>query len=263
MTAKRLPSRVVQAVGMLGHAFGIGVPLTELPPSCRPRTLKQAYAVQSALVASLGIEVAGWKIGCTSQAAQALLKAKGPFAGRVLMPRCFASGTEIPNFSYPMRGIEGEFAFVLGKSLKPRVRPYTRAEILSAVADLHLAIEIVDSRYADWRKVRLPEIVADLGANGALILSEPVRNWRRYDLAKIVVSMRSGGRVVGKGHGADALGNPLDALRWLANNPVTKDGLQAGEVVTTGTCTGLYRSAPGDKVSCTFGPLGKVTLAFG
>ncbi len=263
MTAKRPPNRVTQAVEMLGHAFAIGMTLTELPASCRPRTLNQAYAVQTAFVASLGIETGGWKIGCTSEAARSILKAKSPFAGRVLLTRCFASGTEIPNFSYPMRGIEGEFAFVLGKSLKPRARPYTRAEIEAAVADLHLAIEIVDSRYTDWRKVTLPEIVADLGANGALVLGNPVRNWRRYDLAEIAVTMRSGGRIVGKGHGADALGNPLDALRWLANNPATKDGLQAGEIVSTGTCTGFYQSAPGDKVSCTFGPLGKVALAFG
>jgi 2-keto-4-pentenoate hydratase len=263
MAAGRKPTRAAQAADALGEAFAIGTTLSELPASCRPRTLKEAYAVQAAFVASVAIETAGWKIGCTSDAARAIiLKAKGPFAGRVFLPRCFASGTVIPNSSYPMRGIEGEFAFVLAKNLKPRTRPYTRAEISAAVADLHLAIEIIDSRYTDWLKVSLPELVADLGANGALIVGPPVSNWRQHDLVAVTVTMRSGGRIVGKGRGGDALGHPLDALRWLANNPATKDGLCAGEIVSTGTCTGLHQAAPGDKVSCHFGPLGKVTFAF-
>ena len=260
--AGRKPFAVAEAADLLGQAFAIGTPLPELPAGCRPRTLKQAYAVQAKLVTGLAIETAGWKIGCTSAAARAVLKAEGPFAGRVFLPRCFASGTVIPGSSYPMRGIEGEFAFVLDKDLKPRAKPYTRAEVSAAVADLHLAIEIVDSRFADWLAVTLPEVVADLGANGALVLGPPVRGWRRRNLAAIAVTMRAGRRIVGRGQGADALGHPLDALAWLADNPPSKSGLLAGEIVSTGTCTGFHRAAPGDKVSCTFGSLGKVAFAF-
>jgi 2-keto-4-pentenoate hydratase len=153
-------------------------------------------------------------------------------------------------------------AFVLAKDLKPRKKPYTRAEVAAAVGDLHPAIEIIDSRYTDWLKVTLPELVADLGANGALIVGPAAKGWRRRDLAALGVTMRAGGKVVGKGKGGDALGHPLEALRWLANNPATKAGLAAGEIVTTGTCTGFYRAQAGDKVSCDFGPLGKVSLAF-
>ena len=262
MAAKATKPSVAKAVAYLVDAFSIGNPLPELPEACRPRTLAEAYAVQAALVETLGIQTAGWKIGCTSEAARKILKSDGPFAGRVFLPRCFVSGSRIPGGAYPMRALEGEFAFFLGKNLKPRKKPYSRAEVLAAVEDLHLAIEIIDSRYVDWLKVTLPEIVADLGANGALVVGPPVKGWRRRDLGAVTVTMRAGGKVVGKGKGADALGHPLEALRWLANNPATKEGLSAGEIVTTGTCTGLHRAGAGDKVSCDFGPLGKVAFAF-
>ncbi len=262
MAGKGTKPSVAQAVAYLVEAFSIGNLLPGLPEACRPRTLAEAYAVQAALVEALGVQTAGWKIGCTSAAARTLLKSDGPFAGRVFLPRCFVSGSKIPGGAYPTRGLEGEFAFFLGKNLRPRKRPYSRAEVLAAIEDLHLAIEIVDSRYESFLKVTLPEIVADLGINGALVVGPPVKGWRRRDLGAIAVTMRAGGKVVGKGKGADALGHPLEALRWLANNPVTKEGLSAGEIVTTGTCTGLHRAGPKDKVSCDFGPLGKVAFAF-
>jgi len=262
MATKGAAARTAPAVDLLVEAFSYGNRLDRIPEACRPRTLAEAYGVQARLVETLAIETAGWKIGCTSEAARKILKSDGPFAGRVFLPRCFASGANIPNHSYPMRGLEGEFAFVLGKDLRPRKKPYSRAEVAAAVADLHPAIEIVDSRYADWLGITLPEIVADLGANGALVVGPPAKGWRRADLAAAGVTMRAGGKVVGKGKGGDALGHPLEALRWLANNPPTKAGLEAGEIVTTGTCTGFHRAEPGDRVSCDFGPFGKVAFAF-
>jgi len=255
-------AQIAEAVQMLKHAFSIGMMLEHLPGECRPKTLADAYAVQAALVRDLEIDAAGWKIGCTSAAARAILKAEGPFAGRVLAPRCFAGGTSIPNDSYPMRGIEGEFAFALGKNLKPRKKPYSLAEVQAAVEDLYPAIEIVDSRYQDWGKVTLPEIVSDLGSNGALVVGAPAKNWRRRDLAKHEVTVRAGRKIVGRGTGGEALGHPLEALRWLANNPAVPEGLQAGEIVSTGTCTGLYRAQPGEKIVADFGAFGTVEVRF-
>jgi 2-keto-4-pentenoate hydratase len=262
MKPRRRKSPAVRAVDLLVEAYTTGMTLAGLPAAGRPKTPRAGAALQARFVSALGLETAGWKIGCTSAAARTLLKAKGPFAGRVFRMRCFASGATLRGAGYRTRGIEGEFAFVLGKDLKPRKRPYTRAEVAAAVADLLPAIEIVDSRFTDIKAVSLPELVADLGINGALVVGAPVKGWRRRDLAAVPVTMRAGGRIVGKGRGADALGHPLDALCWLANNPPSAGGLRAGEIVSTGTCTGLYRAAAADKVSCDFGPLGKVAFAF-
>jgi 2-keto-4-pentenoate hydratase len=81
-------------------------------------------------------------------------------------------------------------------------------------------------------------------------------------LAKHEVTVRAGRKIVGRGTGRDALGNPLEALRWLANNPTVPEGLQAGEIVSTGTCTGLYRANPGDKIVADFGAFGTVEVKF-
>ncbi|MFM7345275.1 MAG: 2-keto-4-pentenoate hydratase [Tagaea sp.] len=158
--------------------------------------------------------------------------------------------------------IGSRIRIVLGKDLRPRKKPYSRAEMLAAVDDLHPAIEIVDSRYTDWLAVSLPELVADMGSNGALIVGPPAKNWRRKDLAKVAVTMKAGGKLVGKGKGADVLGHPLDALAWLADNPPSPEGLKAGEVVTTGTAAGFHRAGPNDKAVATFEGIGKVELAF-
>lgn len=263
MAAKKKPGgRLAPAVELLADVWRMGQTLPGLPESCRPKNLAEAYKVQALLEAELGFERAGWKIGCTSATARAILKSDGPFAGRVFLARCHASGVAIAAEQHRMRGLEAEFAFALGKDLKPRKRPYTRAEILAAVEYLHPAIEIVDSRYTDMMKVSLPELVADMGANGALIVGEPAKNWRRKDLAKVAVTMEANGKVVGKGTGADVLGNPLDALAWLANNPPVPEGLKAGEVVTTGTATGLYRAGPDDDALATFEGIGKVEVSF-
>jgi 2-keto-4-pentenoate hydratase len=263
VASKKKPGgRLAPAVAVLAECWQMGQTVAALPESCRPKTLAEAYKIQTLLEAELGFERAGWKIGCTGAAARAILKADGPFAGRVFLGRCHASGVAIAAGQLPMRGLEAEFAFVLGKDLRPRKKPYTRADMLAAVEYLHPAIEIVDSRYTDMMKVSLPELVADMGANGALIVGEPAKNWRRKDLAKVAVTMAANGKVVGKGKGADVLGHPLDALAWLANNPPVPEGLKAGEVVTTGTATGLYRAGPDDDATARFAGIGKVELSF-
>jgi 2-keto-4-pentenoate hydratase len=250
------------AADLLAVAWDGGAPLRELPEHCRPRGAADGYRIQDLLAERLGFAVGGWKIGCTSAVARKILKTRGPFAGRVFAGRIFDSGTTVPAAAYPMRGLEGEFAFRLGRPLPPRKRAYSLAEATGAVGSLHLAIEIVDSRYADWLKVGTPSLIADQGSNGALILGPAVPRWRTRRLDAQPVRMEVNGRAVGQGTGADCLGHPLNALLWLANLMRERGGLPAGIVVSTGTCSGFHRAAPGDRARADFGRLGAVEVAF-
>lgn len=260
---KPAAARLAPAAELLVEVWRRARTVREIPAACRPRDLSEAYKLQSLVAAKLGLTRAGWKIGCTSDAARKIMKSDGPFAGRVFLSRCFVSGTTLDAAKYALRGLEGEFAFVLGRDLKPRKQPYTRAEVLEAIDDLYPAIEVVDSRYDDFRKVTLPELVADMGCNGALIVGAPVKNWRKLDLAKAKVAMRVGRKTVGKGSGAAVMNeDPVAALLWLANNPCAPEGLKAGEIVTTGTCTGLHIAAAGDKIVAGFDGMGEVALNF-
>ncbi|MBI3451882.1 MAG: hydratase, partial [Rhodospirillales bacterium] len=170
-----------QAASLLAEAWQMGMTLRELPEPCRPRTAAEAYRVQDLLTAELDFPVGGWKIGCTSAVARRLLKARGPFAGRIFASRIFDSGVTLPSAGYRVRGLEGEFAFRLGRDLPPRKRAYGRAEVKTAVAALHPAVEIVDSRYTDWLAVGVASLIADQGVNGALVLGKAVRGWHDLD----------------------------------------------------------------------------------
>lgn len=253
---------LARAVAWLAEAWRMGTPLPALPDGHRPRTAAEGMRLQDALAKELEFEVGGWKVGCSSKYAQKLLKTRGPFAGRVFAARIYDSGATLPGAAYHLRGLEGEFAFVLARDLKPRRRAYTRAEVAAAVGALRPAIEVVDSRFTDWMKVNTASLIADMGCNGALVLGAPVARWRTLDLRKVPARMAVNGTTVGEGTGAAALGDPLLSLTWLANLLRRRHGLKAGQVIATGTCTGFHRAGPTDEVAAEFGRLGTVRLRF-
>lgn len=250
------------AASYLARAWQIGLSLPQLPSECRPKTMADGMQVQDALVAELDFPVGGWKVGCTSAYAQRYLKIKQPIAGRVFATRMFDSGVTLPSSGYRVRGIEGEFAFVLGRDLPPRGKPYTQAELRAAVVALRPAVEVIDPRFTDWLKVNAASIVADMAGHGALVLGPPVPRWRALDLRKLRVRVSVGGRTVGEGTGAEALGDPLRVLAWLANHRRAQGGLKRGEIISTGTCTGFYAAPAASEVVADFGKLGEVQLTF-
>jgi 2-oxo-3-hexenedioate decarboxylase len=160
-------------------------------------------------------------------------------------------------------GIEPEFAFTLARDLPRRAAAYTRDEVAAAVAALHGAIELVDTRWTDWIKVGAASIVADNGANGGLVLGPAVADWRKIDLPNAKATLRFDDKFIAEGIGAAVLGNPLDALVWLANHLSSRGlGLKAGDAVTTGTVASVYFAEPGMHVVADFGAIGKVELRF-
>jgi len=255
------PEAAAKAAAYLAHCWRMGDTVAELPEAIRPKTTRDGMQVQAALIAELDLPVAGWKVGCTSRAAQRYLKIRQPIAGRLIATRLFENQVALP--SSGCRGIEGEFAFVLGRDLPPRKRPYTRAEVRAAIKTLRPALEIIDPRYTDWLKVNAASIVADLSGNGWLILGAPVPRWRTLDLRKQTVRVTVDGKPTAEGTGAEALGDPLKVMVWLANFLRAQQGLKAGEIVTTGTCTGFFRAPPTSTVVADFGKFGRLQVEFG
>jgi len=254
--------RVGRAVSWLAEAWREGVTLEGMPKAALPRDAAEGYKVQAALIEELQIPIGGWKIGATSKVAQKMLRARGPFAAPVFAPRIYDAPARVPATAYRMRGLEGEFAYRFAKPLPARRAAYDAEEVAAAVGSLHLAIEIVDSRFAGGFQMPLPAIIADLGSQGALVLGPPVPRWRQRDLAKVPVRMEVNGKVVGEGDGSAPMGAPMNALVWLANHVRRRGGIAAGQVVTTGTCCGFHRAEPGDHVEAVFGRLGSIPLDF-
>lgn len=239
------------------------MPVEDLPDGCIPATPDDGRAIQEAMVGLCGWPLAGYKIGCTTAAAQEMLKTDKPFPGRVFSPFLFRSPAAAPAGNFIRQGVEGEFAFELAADIPARPEPWIRAEVADRVAGLFPAIEIIDTRFTRFVEAGILRLTADTGANGGLVLGDAVANWAAVDLEEAEIVMSIEGAETGRGRGREALGHPLEALAWLAND-LSRRGysLLAGQVVTTGTCTGMQYVPDGGTATADFGSLGTVSVTF-
>ena len=237
--------------------------MPELPEDVRPRTRRDGYAVQALLEQRSAFPLYGWKIAATSKVGQEHIAVDGPLAGRLLRERIRQDGGEIPYGANHMRVAEGEFAFRMGASLPPRGTPYTVGQVLAAVATLHPAIEVPDSRYEDFTVVGAAQLIADNACAHYFVLGPAAPDaWRNMDLVEHAVTGSVAAKIQRDGKGANVLGDPRVALTWLVNELGSLGiTLRAGEVVTTGTCLTPLPIEPGDEIVADFGQLGRVSAA--
>ncbi len=240
-----------------------GTKLASLEERMRPRSRAEAYAVQAALASFSAEKVFGWKIAATSEAGQRHISVAGPLAGRIFKETVLPDGGTAPMYGNAMRVAEPEFAFRMGKDLNPRSTPFDVDEVLDAVATLHPAIEVPDSRFTDFVTAGEAQLIADNACAHLFVLGAPASaNWRERDLIEERPRIMLRGQHY-VGHGKNVLGDPRVALAWLANE-LRELGLtlKAGEVVTTGTCHPPLPIQSGDRIEADFGALGKVSVGF-
>lgn len=255
--------QIVAASRTLHDHWRAGTKLGALETSQRPCDRAEGYAIQAAIESYSAADLFGWKIAATSAAGQNHINVDGPMAGRILSETVIPNGGAASMAGNEMRVAEPEFAFRMVADLPPRSSPYTVREVLDAVGTLHPAIEIPDSRFADFVRAGAAQIIADNACAHLFVLGNPATtDWRSLDLVeeKPVITLR------GKqftGHGKNVLGDPRIALAWLANElrqlGVT---LKAGQVVTTGTCHPPLPIQSGDFCAVDFGSLGNVSVGF-
>ncbi len=241
--------------------------LSELTEEFRPEKEAVAYEVQAKLVPlllhHLRGKVIGYKIACTNKLAQEQLHVSEPFFGRLLSATTYESGAKLNAGEYFMRVAEAEFAFRMGDDLPAAKGPWSPEQVRDAVAGVLPGVEIVDSRFDDWTSVGTPSLIADNACHAAWIKGAMVRKWQDLDLAATPVRLEVNGAVKAEGSGAAVLGNPLNALHWLANR-LNEFGLslREGQYVTTGVTTDIYMVQSGDRVAADFGPVGRVEFSF-
>jgi 2-keto-4-pentenoate hydratase len=227
-----------------------------------PRTLDEAYAVQTAVAALSGAPRRGWKVGSTSAEAQRLLGVDEPSSAPLLAPFVHDSPASLTLPPGQWAAVEGEFALRLGHALPPRDAPYAMADIAAAIDAVAPAIELVGSRFEGG----LPGMgrlltTADCGVSIALVTG-PWTAFAKQDLRIHPVAISINAAPAGAGTGARALGDPLNVLLWLTNHLSERGiGLEPGQIVATGTCTGLVPVGPGDVIRADFGALGAVEIA--
>ena len=255
--------QIAAAARTLHEHWQAGTKLAALEPAQRPLNRADGYAIQAAIERCSTGDLFGWKIAATSEAGQKHINVKGPMAGRILAETVIADGGTAPMAGNEMRVAEPEFAFRMRIDLPPRQTPYSMREVLDAVDTLHPAIEIPDSRFADFIGAGEAQLIADNACAHRFVLGPATTaDWRAMDLIehRPVLTMR-GEQFVG--HGRNVLGDPRVALTWLANE-LRELGieLKAGRVVTTGTCHPPLPIQAGDLCAADFGTLGKVSVGF-
>ena len=262
-----MTARVIEAARTLAHARMDGMRLSGLSESLRPRDEAEAYRVQEAVHGMLSAggfgAIAGHKIGCTTAVMQQYLGIDHPCAGGVFATRVFRDALALPFDAFLHVGVESEIAVVLERDLPPRGVPYSPDDVRAAAGAIATAIEIVDDRWDDYRRVDTPTLIADDFFNDASVLGPLRRFDRALDLAALRGVTRVNGVEAGRGSGADVLGGPLDALAWLANHLAARGpGLRAGEFVSTGSVVRTQWIARGDRVEIEIEGLGRCAARF-
>lgn len=235
-------------------------PLTERHPAL---DLDDAYRIQEIQVEgwlAAGRQVRGRKIGLTSAAMQRQLGVTEPDYGVLLDTFFYSENSRIGTSEFSQPRIEPELAFILGKDLRgPGINV---ADVIGATAWVVPALEIIDSRIADWR-IGYFDTVADNASSGGVVLGSTPRRIDEVDLRLQGVNVYVGGTLVETGAGAAALGSPLNSIVWLANVLGTRGvTLEAGQVILPGSVTRAIPVDPGDTVSADFAAMGSVTVNF-
>jgi len=253
------------ASDLLHDAWVRGTVIDALPESCRPHTREEGYAIQALLEAHSEAPVHGWKIAATGAAGQAHIAVDGPLAGRLLAERVVPNGGIVPKGPNRMAVAEVEFAFRMARDLVPRTERYAVDDVLDAVASVHAAIEIPDSRYEDFTSVGAAQLIADNACAHYFVAADATASaWRDIDFANHRAIGRVHGRSECEGRGANVLGDPRVALAWLANELSSLGiALRRGQIVTTGTCVTPMPIRPGDRVTADFGALGVASVTIG
>lgn len=236
-------------------------PLSESHPAL---TIEAAYQVSRANFARRlrepGVRLVGRKIGLTSAAVQKQLGVDQPDFGYLTSDMELESGAAAAAGAWIQPKVEGEVAFRLGRDLKG---PGVTAELARAATDgVSAAIEIIDSRVRDW-KIRIQDTIADNASSAAFVLG-PSRLLADVDLPRAKMRLHKNGTLASGGQGTACLGDPVNAVVWLANALAGfGEGLKAGDLVLSGAYGPVVAFAGGDRCEVEIEGLGRVACSYG
>jgi 2-keto-4-pentenoate hydratase len=233
-------------------------PIADLPESLQPTSLEEAYFIQDTMAQALQPEgISAWKVGAPAPDAT-------PLFGPMISAWITDSGSVLGEPRHRWRGLEAEISFFFGNDLPPRATPYTREEVVAAIASCHPAIEELEAGLAEPPKVARFTMFGDLQMHGGFIHGPAVANWQAIDFAKESVTLAIDGVVQVERIGSNTAGTDLLRLiLYLANEGAARTGgLKRCSWVTTGSWTGNSFAKAGSEVNVHFSTAGDVSLRF-
>lgn len=251
------------AATRLRAAYG-ATPIAPLRDALDPTDIEGAYAAQSINTEHWkrqGRRVVGRKVGLTSRAVQQQLGVDRPDFGVLFADMAIADRGVLIAAQTLQPKAEAEVALIMARDFADAEA--TPEAFAAAVDSAVCAIEIVDSRIADW-KITFADTVADNGSSAFYVLGKQQRRVADLDLYTCGMALEVNGALASLGAGAACLGHPLNAAAWLARTLAARgEGLRAGDVVLTGALGPMVAISAGDHVRAQIGGLGDVSFSVG
>lgn len=258
-----MSTAVQKAAELLAAAADTGTPCPPVRDLFADGDIDAAYDVQRLTTERLlaaGHRLTGRKIGLTSPAVQRQLGVDQPDFGALFAGMALADDGSVPAGRLLQPRIEAEIALVLGADLTSP--DCTAADVRAATASISPALEIVDSRIADW-DITIVDTVADNASSGLYVLGDVHVAIGEVEPAEVEMRLYRGTELVSAGSGRDCLGDPLNAAAWLASTLARReDPLRAGDVVLTGALGPMVPVVPGDVFTARISGLGSVGIGF-
>jgi len=245
------PDQVERAASALVAARK-GAAIAALPNGAVPQSEADSYQIQDAVIAKLGEKIGGWKVGISPLG--------GHWSAPIYASKVAPTPATLPAGGFKLLGIECEIGFRFNQALPARPQPYTRHEVLAACS-LHPTIEVVDSRYQDFRSLDRLLVLADNYSNGGLVYGPPAANWDGIDLVHPPIEVTADGKHFADCTGLQA-GTPIELMLAAVALANGRGGISIGTVITTGTHTGLVFTEPGVTIVADYGRLGRVEVSF-
>ncbi|MDX1876127.1 fumarylacetoacetate hydrolase family protein [Mycolicibacterium sp. 120266] len=263
MTLHSSAALVTEVADLLAAAAESGSPVSPVRDLIGDADIGLAYAVQQELVRrrrAAGARVVGRKIGLTSPAVQQQLGVDQPDFG-VLFADMDVSGVDaVPSARLLQPKVEAEIAFVLAHDLVGG--DFTADSVRGAVDYAVAALEIVDSRISDW-DLTIADTVADNASSGLFVLGSRRMHISDFVAKDVTMQMYADDQLVSEGTGSACLGDPLNALAWLARTAEEYgEPLQEGQIILSGALGPMAPAPPGTRIHATIAPLGEVSAAF-
>jgi 2-oxo-3-hexenedioate decarboxylase len=252
-----MPQDITELAARLAKATADRAAIPPLSDGLPGLDAATGYAIQAVAREAAG-PLAGWKLGATSRAKQAQVGVHEPVRGFLASASALDLGEPLVTAQLIQPRAEPEIVFVMGRDLSgPAV---TAADVLAATAGVAAGIEILDSRFVDYR-FTMPDVIADNTSAGRYVVGAPVPP-DGIDLRLAGVVLEHNGEVTATAAGAAALGHPAAAVAWLVRElAAAGDGLRAGQIVLSGGLTAAVPLRPGDVVVATIDRLGTIELA--
>jgi 2-keto-4-pentenoate hydratase len=265
---------VAQAAERLMVAARTAVPAAPVRDVLGSTDVALAYEVQNVLTAArkaAGARVAGRKVGLTSSAVQRQLGVDQPDFGVLFDDMLVPVGGEIDSSRLIAPKAEAEIAFLLsadmdgfaaGVSPDAPISAADRAAAAAAVDYAVAALEIVDSRIADW-DITITDTVADNASSALYVLGGKRVPLSEFAPVEVTMNLEKNGEPASSGNGAACLGDPLNALVWLARTAASfRAPLRAGDVVLSGALGAMVTAEPGAEITAELSTLGRVSVTF-